>query len=381
MRWFLVPTMALAVGSLALGGCRHRAAAPSGPPAAVTAPPSGAPAGGGAPEPAADGGAPASSAAFSLAEIPRPEPARGPLRMEGYPRALNHSMSDPADAFGFVRDGSELAYCVFDVCCREGAALCSFLARDGSRRDRETPDADEDPRALARVMAELEKIARDEGLARLKEGAPGRYESFPPAPTGEWAYGADITVTSLEVAATSDAKGTTLAPASLKIGGRVRGEPAVWTVFPPLPDLCRQYVDACVNGAQLNGFTLSPDASEVGWLMYVMHPSHGSSWVPGRQSVHAFAGQIYNDTGMRHHGKKAYEAARDLFVKATYADPEREVFAYNLACALARLGDPRAAHALRHAIAKGGDRVKARARADADFAGMKAEAWFADAVR
>ena len=59
-----------------------------------------------------------------------------------------------------------------------------------------------------------------------------------------------------------------------------------------------------------------------------------------------------------------------------YADPSRELFAYNLACALARTRDPRAAIALGHAIVKGGDKVKARAAKDDDFADVRTESWF-----
>lgn len=49
---------------------------------------------------------------------------------------------------------------------------------------------------------------------------------------------------------------------------------------------------------------------------------------------------------------------------------------YNLACALGKLDDPRAGDALKAAIASGGAEVIEKARSDADFDGVRQQAWF-----
>ena len=89
------------------------------------------------------------------------------------------------------------------------------------------------------------------------------------------------------------------------------------------------------------------------------------------------AGHVFNDTGFRLHQKKDYAGSRDLFLKAAWADPRAPLPPYNLACAYALLGDEtNAEKALRLAIAVGGDKVKARAKKDADFAKVLGAKWF-----
>jgi Flp pilus assembly protein TadD len=91
----------------------------------------------------------------------------------------------------------------------------------------------------------------------------------------------------------------------------------------------------------------------------------------------ALASHIYNDTGFRLHQKKDYAGSRDLFLKAAWADPRAPLPPYNLACAYALLGDEaNAEKALDLAIAVGGDKVKARAKKDSDFAKVTGAKWF-----
>ena len=63
-------------------------------------------------------------------------------------------------------------------------------------------------------------------------------------------------------------------------------------------------------------------------------------------------------------------------MRAAYVDPARELPAYNLACAYARLNDPRAEAALALAIERGGDAVRARAPKDKDLASVRSAPWF-----
>jgi len=74
--------------------------------------------------------------------------------------------------------------------------------------------------------------------------------------------------------------------------------------------------------------------------------------------------------------KGKLERAVELFARAAYVDPTRELPAYNLACAYARLKDGRAEAALDLAIGRGGDAVRARAAKDKDFDAVKSAPWF-----
>jgi len=114
------------------------------------------------------------------------------------------------------------------------------------------------------------------------------------------------------------------------------------------------------------------DGSEIG----VVAMSSGTMWWEtagiARMPVASFVGQVYNDTGMRLHEQKKYAEAGALFAKAEGANPKESLFPYNLACALARSGDPaKAKEALARAIDRGGPKIKERAAKDADLAGLQ----------
>jgi hypothetical protein len=99
--------------------------------------------------------------------------------------------------------------------------------------------------------------------------------------------------------------------------------------------------------------------------------------VIARMTTGKLASAIYNDTGFRLYQKKDYVASRDLFLKAAWADPGAPLPPYNLACAYALLGDAaNAAKALKLAIAVGGEKVKWRAKKDADFSSVLGATWF-----
>lgn len=376
--------LAVASAVVAVVAC-SREATPTRPPpgasgAAATAAPSTS-----ASAPRAEG-ADAGAPAFALTKIPldRP-PRRGPLRVEGYPTPLSAGMSDPASPFGFTRDGSKLAYCAFDVCCANDVSECVLLDAAGktSRLVTHTPyaflEGKEKADAQPRTKRELQAFAREEGLVEL--GPAREMTRTPPAVTGSHAFGADLTIVVREIAPTVGKKddGSDNVPGAVKIGGRLEGEREGFVVFPRAP-FCTKNPFACYE-AQLNGLALSPDERELGFVIFVRNPSHGSTFIPVRIPVTTFAARVLNDTGMVHHERKEWARAAELFTRAVYADPSEERFAFNLACALARQGDARAEHALRHAVARGGDAVRARAQKDADLAGVRGEAWFTSALR
>ncbi|HZS42149.1 MAG TPA: hypothetical protein VFF06_35210, partial [Polyangia bacterium] len=88
------------------------------------------------------------------------------------------------------------------------------------------------------------------------------------------------------------------------------------------------------------------------------------------------AEQAYNLAGLRRLARDLAAAAAALFEKAAAADPSSEKAAYNLACALARLGSGETQAALARAIAVGGAAVKQKAARDSDFAAVRAAPWF-----
>lgn len=313
---------------------------------------------------------------------PPPPPRAGALRVEGYPSRLAAGMSSPASDFGFTRDGSAFAFCDFDTCCREGVSSCVLLQKDGSYRYLVTPEAydtERRDRSERRTKRELQKWVKEEGLLHL--ASETMEKTVAPSPKGEWAYGGEITLVVHESPPQDrfdDAGAFAGVPGLLKVGGRLQGEKTVWVHFPPRPTLCA--LPGTCYEMQMNALVLSPDAKELGFLTYIRHPSHGASHVPTRIDVNAFAAMVFNATGLAHHGKGDYASATPLFFRALYTDPSRELYAYNLACALARQGDARSEHALGRAIALGGQRVQARADKDADFAKVRETPWFRAAM-
>jgi hypothetical protein len=125
---------------------------------------------------------------------------------------------------------------------------------------------------------------------------------------------------------------------------------------------------------------VTKDGSDIG----IVAVTTGTMWFEAaavaRTSARSFAGQVYNDTAMRLHQSKLYVQAAALFEKAEIASPTESLFSYNLACAWARTKDARAKDALARAIAHGGDAIKTRAQADADFGDVAGEGWFTTLV-
>jgi len=179
----------------------------------------------------------------------------------------------------------------------------------------------------------------------------------------------------------------------VSFGGRVDDEEPVFPVrfdFPAFPAPARPPDGPTAEewqrefswlGAEIWRVQLSPSGAELAVVARLRGPHWTEVAAAKRTSVDAFVARIYNDTGMRHHERREYPRAAELFRKATTVDPKAALPAYNLACAYARLRDPRTEAALSTAIALGGPTAAARATKDADFEAVLREPWFARALR
>ena len=84
---------------------------------------------------------------------------------------------------------------------------------------------------------------------------------------------------------------------------------------------------------------VTKDGSDIGVVAF----AGGNFWYEtadvARMPATAFAAQIYNDTGMRHHKAGDHARAAKLFARAESVRPKGDVYTYNLACARVRLSD------------------------------------------
>ena len=311
-------------------------------------------------------GAPRGPAAFGLTAPAARAP--GPIVVRGYPHVIFNGMNDPAHAVGFSADGAEYGYCA-EIAARDPPfSFCETLTREGTTVRRSSDERDSFDPAKKRA---LDAWIRDAKLTTIPEST-----NAAPELTGTWAY-PDIELAVMRVAASHQKdSGDVEHPAFLRVGGAVAGEPPVYPVSLVTGELH--------NGAHfvaMNDLSLSPDGSEIGMVGHFFACEWCDAFVVKRMKVGALASLVYNDTGMRHHEKHAWTEAAALFLAAASADPGAALPPYNLACALARLGDEAGAEkALRWAIATGKD-VTRRAPKDADFAAVKDRPWFLALVR
>jgi hypothetical protein len=269
----------------------------------------------------------------------------GPVVIQPPVPPLEPGMMDHAlVALGWSTDGAEIGWC--SESGMNGGTRCEFAK--GGKLERLT---DFDPSKGEPAAAKTKAIA--------KRAADRGYGAAAP----EWAWGSDLVVT-----------WTVVADTTLKVGARVRDEKdAGWAVT----------LKATEGAYTIHAETvaLSPDGAALGVVSHDFAGEGGDSFnikvVPAAEA----AGRAYNAAGYAHHKKGDYAAAAELFRKAFAADDKFETAVYNLACALARLKDPAAEAALRKAIEVGGAKTMAKARKDADFEGVRAEAWFTDATK
>ena len=288
----------------------------------------------------------------------------GPIVVTGYSRIVGTGMNDPAYASGFTHDGAWLGYCA-EIGARHPAnTTCEFVSQRGETKNLGSDVGDDFNAAAKRT---LDAFVKEQKLPLV---AGGMDRASAPPLTGTWRFARDLTLVLDEHA--QGKRG-----AAVRVGGRVGSEKPVYPILVDLPPAAPSLP---FHTSWVNSFGLSPDGQELGLVAGFFCMEWCDSFAIRRLPVARLAAQIYNDTGMRHHGTKDYAGSAALFEKAVHADPSFALSAYNLACAYARLQRPSTRAALEHAIRLEAS-AKTRAAADADFEAMKSEPWFAAAVK
>jgi hypothetical protein len=254
------------------------------------------------------------------------------------------------DAFGWSSDSERFGYC--STSDGRGDRQCVFFPHSGPKEtfgDWNDAKGEPDPKLAAKQRARLREL----GLA---------------SKSGEWAFAGD-----LEIA--WDVQGGTL----LRVGARVRGHAPSFSI------LLRDRLDFGMEGGiHPDAIVVSPDGKWLGVISHTFHGEFTDAYEVGTVSVARAASHAYNDAGYAVHRASNWARAAELFRQAVDADPTFTRPKYNLACAYARLGDPRTERALRAAIATAGEdavETKRKARSDPDFGAVAREAWFEDAVK
>jgi len=294
--------------------------------------------------------------------------APGPLVIAGYPTSLATGLRDFMTTVAFTEEGDEVV-------------ACGATTPAGASRGIPLLDACVSQR---RGTREVERLGLSDGaafgkkLSVLRTGARHDlgYEAasrtlIPPAVALSWPHARDLT---LEVTTTeSPGRGE-----NLKIGGRVAGGEPVF----PLTLAMRGASADTSYAAALNAVVPSPDGRELAFVAHFYCGEWCNEAGIARVSLPRLASLVYHDTALRRQRGGRLEEARELLLKATWADPTFVVAAYNLACTSARLGDePGAERALRLATALGQDRVRERARNDPDLKPLAKSSWFVALTR
>jgi hypothetical protein len=212
-------------------------------------------------------------------------------------------------------------------------------------------------------------------LGRVREGVRSdlRHDHvtntlYPPPLKGTWPFAKDI---ALSVTQSENKGGGSV----LRVGGSVTGQDAVY----PVTIAEQSKIAEVTFSGEWNAIVASPDDKEFSFVGHFFCMEWCNDIVITRLPYGKLASLVFNDTGFRLYQKKDYAGSRDLFLKAVWADSKAPLPPYNLACAYALLGDEaNAAKALKLAISVGGEKVKARAKKDADFKGSLAAKWFRD---
>lgn len=301
--------------------------------------------------------------------------APGPLKITGYPAPLELGMRDYASWLGHSKDGSQAIACgsMAPLQADKGAEkgnVCFVNDGKTTKRLSVTDGADGKfvvgPEFGAAIQSLKSGTSVD--LAHKKQ-ADGSDTLLPPDVTTTWPYASDIAL-DVTVVSGGEEAGTVL-----KLGGSYHKEAPVH----PLTLAVKSAPGGGVLlwGGSWNAILPSPSNDGLTLFGHFACMEWCTEIVIKRMRYDEIASLVYNDTGFRHHQKKEYAASRDLFLKATIANPRAKLPPYNLACAYALLNEgENAAKALKLAIAVGGDSVKARAKKDADFKAVLAAPWF-----
>jgi hypothetical protein len=261
---------------------------------------------------------------------------------------------------------------------------CELVDRDGKTRAMTSARNGDSPSGDPAKERAIDDFVKASGLPRLGEGG---CLLRPPPLAGTWPY-SDIAVSVLRLDA-SFKSGPTPAEQKLvsqplvRVGGAVSGEGPVYPLTYAAPHHMMTPTtlgEIPFNVTELNALVLSPDTKELGIVVHANCMEWCDEFQIARMPVSRFASLVYNDTGFRALQQNKLDRAIELFLRAAYVDPSRELPAYNLACAYARKGEPLAEAALELAITRGGDAVRARAAKDKDFDGVRSAPWFARLV-
>lgn len=299
--------------------------------------------------------------------------APAPLVVKGYPEPLSMGMRDYAQHMGFEADGAEAIACgpMAPSEMPKGTEMgdtCFFRGRTGKtqRLHGVETNAKGEPYVTPAFAQKLKALKDGARVAARVDTA--KNELMPPALRASWPYGQDV---SLAVSKGDNGK--------LRIGGAVRGEA---DVFPVTLQVAPIVADGLPFSGEWNAIVASPDNSELAFMGHFFCMEWCNEMVIERLSYGKLASLVFNDTGFRRHQKGDFAGSRDLFLKAAWANPAAPLPPYNLACAYAQLKDEtNAEKALKLAIAVGGDRVKARAKKDADFKNVTGAKWFVALTR
>ncbi len=271
-------------------------------------------------------------------------PPPGPISAVGYPAGVRMCLPDPADHAGFT-DTGEFGYCAHAM-----DWACEFVDAGGRRRAESSAASGDSPQEDPAKAHALE--------AWMKSHLPALHVAncvvTPASLAGTWAY-PDIIV-HVSTAPPRWQGDKLLSQPFVRLGGSVAGRAPAFpvTISPRRKELS-------YNTTELNELALSPDGSELGWVVHSYCGEWCNEFEVTRTPAARFASLVYNDSGFAAYRAGDLAKAKDLFLRAAYIDADAELPAYNLACAYARLGDPHAEAALALAIARGGDKVRARA--------------------
>lgn len=305
--------------------------------------------------------------------------AAGPLVLQGYPSTLSRGNQDFATMVGYSQDGSEAIACgpMTPLGPAKGAELADtcFFTGPGGKTEHLLGVTDDNIGGYRVTDSFVKKLKALQGgkVITLQTRSQGA-ELQPPALVTSWPYANDITLVVSKSPRSDEAGGN-----DLRIGGTLKGDKVI-----VLPVGVR--VEAPIAGApydgEWNAIVPNPENTELAFMGHFRCMEWCNDMVIVRMTYGKIASLIFNERGFAHHKKKDFAASRDLFLKATWANPKAPLPPYNLACAYALLKDEvNAAKALKLALAVAGESVKARAKKDADFRDVLSAKWFQDLTR
>jgi hypothetical protein len=324
---------------------------------------------------AAPGSVPPAATSRAAASLPAVDfGPPGAIRAVGYPVPIRTGANDPADRVGFSADGKWFGYCRTDGGL--GATHCSFVDASGVSREMSNVEEAKTGKLDGPKLREIEAWLAANRIPAVKERG---LETTGPALAGTWKYAQDIELHVMSIAGETTRTASTgdervVRQPALRVGGAVKGHAAVYPYTLSTKDGVGTL--RVFYGVRPNGLALSPDGAEIGVLAGWHGMEYAGDFVMLRGSADAFAARVYNATGLALHQRGDHASAREMFLKATFADSSFALAPYNLACAYAKLGDERARVALELAIARGGPAIAEHARADHDFDGVRSQSWF-----